>query len=173
MKIKDLTTQDLLRLRAAEGWLELGDFVSACEELEEITAEARANLVVLSMRYSIYAKAKKWDMAAAVAEALTAMAPDEPATWINLAYATRRKTGGSIPEAKRILLVAQVKFPKEYLFPFNLACYCSQLGQLKEAVFSSSDIAFFSHRSVQKLAVEDEDLKPLWDSMSGTIWKKE
>lgn len=28
-------------------------------------------------------------------------------------------------------------------------------------------------KTVHKLAVEDEDLKPLWASMSGTIWKKE
>lgn len=153
--------------------MELGDFVSASNELEEITAEARANPVVLSMRYSIYAKAKRWDMAFEVANGLTAMLPDEPGTWLNLAHATRRKTCGGIPEAKRILLVAQVKFPKEYLFPFNLACYCSQLGELEEAELWLKKAMSLEEKTVRKLAVDDPDLKPLWDSMSGTIWKRE
>jgi hypothetical protein len=29
------------------------------------------------------------------------------------------------------------------------------------------------HKTVQKAGIDDPDLKPLWDSMSGTIWKKE
>ncbi len=117
----------------------LGDFISACDELEKITAEARANPLVLSLRYQIYAKAQRWDMAAEVANGLTAMVPDEPGAWINLAYATRRRTGGGIEEARRILLVAQVKFPKEYLFPFNLACYCSRSTQRGGKVVEEGD----------------------------------
>jgi hypothetical protein len=50
--------------------------------LEEITAEARADSLVLSMRLAIYAKAGEWELAAAVAERLTTMVPDEPETWI-------------------------------------------------------------------------------------------
>jgi predicted Zn-dependent protease len=153
--------------------MELGDLVSACNELEEITAGAKANPVVLSLRYSVYAKAQKWDMAFEVADGLAAMVPDKPECWINLAYSARRKIGGSIPEAKRILLVAQVKFPKHYLFPFNLACYCSQLREFKEAENWLKKAMTIDEKAVQKLAVEDEDLKPLWSSMGGTIWKKE
>lgn len=95
--IKALNTQDLHHLRAAEGWKELGNLVEACNELEEIQAEARAHPVVLSIRYEIYARAGRWNMAAEVAEGLTNMLPDEPGHWINLACATRRKTGGGIP----------------------------------------------------------------------------
>jgi hypothetical protein len=115
--IKDLSVVDLHYLRAAEGWIELGDYLSANDELEQITAQARVHPFVLQKRYEIYSMTKRWDIAAGVAEALTAMLPDEAATWIDLTYATRRKTGGGIPEAKRILLVAAVKFPKDYLIP--------------------------------------------------------
>jgi tetratricopeptide (TPR) repeat protein len=125
------------------------------------------------MRFSIYAKAKKWDLAVGIAEALTDMLPDKLESWANLAYATRRKTSGGLSEAKRILLVAQAKFPKEYLFPFNLACYCAQLDQLEEAKKWLKKAMAINKKTVQKLAVDDPDLKPLWDSMSGTIWKKE
>src|SRR5579859_141810 len=68
-----------------------------------------------------------------VANELADTLPDEPFVWISLAYATRRKTGGSISEAKTILLGAELKFPKHYLLPYNLACYCSQLGELAQA----------------------------------------
>lgn len=125
------------------------------------------------MRYAIYAKAVRWNMAAEIAEALTNMLPGEASSWINLAYATRRKTGGSIPEAKRILLVAAVKFPKEYLIPFNLACYFSQTREFEAAAEWLKKAMAIDDKTVQKLAVDDPDLKPLWDSMSGTFWKKE
>ena len=171
--LSHLSTIDLHHLRAAEGWLGLGDVISASDELEEITPGARAHPVVLSMRYRIYAKAEKWSMAAEVAEGLTAMLPGEPGNWIHLAYATRRKTGGGVPDAKRILLVAQVKFPRDWHFPFNIACYCAQLYQFDEAKKWLKKAIEIETKTVQKLAVNDPDLKPLWDSMSSTIWKKE
>jgi hypothetical protein len=172
-RLKKLNEADSFHLQASEGWLELGDVVSAGDELEEITLENRSHPLVIQMRYAIYAKAERWDMAAGVAEGLTKMLPEEPGTWINLAYATRRKTGGGIPEAKRILLVAQVKFPREYLIPFNLACYCSQQHQFREAETWLEKAIAIDKKTVQKLAVDDPDLKPFWDSMGGTIWKKE
>lgn len=112
-------------------------------------------------------------MAAGVAEVLTGMLPDQPAYWVNLASATRRKTGGGIPEAKRIMLVAAVKFPKEYLVPFNLTCYFSQMWESEAAAEWLKKAMVIDEKTVHKLAVDDPDLKPLWDSMSGTLWKKE
>jgi predicted Zn-dependent protease len=173
MSDKSLNAQDQMRLRAAEGWFELGDFVSASDELEEITAEARANPTILSLRYSIYAKAKRWDMAAEVAEGLTSMMPDDPQNWIHLATATRRKTRGGIPEAKRILLVVQVKFPAEFRIPYDLACYCSQLREFEETEFWIKKAMVLNEKEVQKMVLDEPDLKPFWDSMSGTIWKRE
>jgi len=170
LPIKKINQTDSFHLQAAEGWIGLGDVVSASDELEEISPEERAHPAVLSMRYAIYAKAEKWDMAAGVAEAVTGMLPDEPGTWINLAYATRRKTGGGIPEAKRILLVASVKFKRECVIPFNLACYCAQLKEAEQWLGKAMAI---NKKKIQKLAVDDPDLKPLWDSMKGTIWKQD
>jgi len=37
----------------------------------------------------------------------------------------------------------------------------------------SSTFLIFTRSLVKKLAIEDEDLKPLWDNMSGTMWKRE
>jgi hypothetical protein len=46
-RIEGLSLIDGIHLRAAEGWLELGNIVSASDELEEILAEARAHPLVL------------------------------------------------------------------------------------------------------------------------------
>jgi predicted Zn-dependent protease len=172
-KIKSLDTQDSFRLRAAEGWLGLGDVESAQQELREISPSVRTHPAVLCVRYQIYAHAKQWDNAVELANELMKLLPEESFTWINLAYATRRKTGGSIPEAKKILEVAQPKFPGHYLFPYNLACYCSQLGEFVQAEQWLRKAVGIDKAAVKKMAREDSDLKPLWKSMGGTLWDDE
>lgn len=139
---------------------------------KKFRAEARAHPLVLFIRYEIYARAGKWDMAAEVSNALTKILPDEPTAWAFLAYATRRKTGGSIAQAK-LILEAEPKFPSEYHFPFNLACYCAQLHQLDEAEKWLEKAIEIDTEIVRKPAIDDPDLKPLWDSMTGTLRKQE
>jgi hypothetical protein len=48
-----LPARDQHHLRAAEGWLELGDWRSANEELESVTAALRAHPDVLAMRWQV------------------------------------------------------------------------------------------------------------------------
>jgi tetratricopeptide (TPR) repeat protein len=172
-KLKPLEPSDAHHLKAAEGWVGLGDLVSANDELEEISPEARAHPAVLFVRYEIYSKAEKWDMATEVSNALTKLLPEEAAVWICFAYSTRRKTGGGIPQAKEILLESEPKFPREYRFPFNLACYFSQLHQFEEAEKWIKKAMLIDEKIVQRLAIDDPDLLPLWDSMGGTLWKRE
>jgi predicted Zn-dependent protease len=172
-KIKPLDAPDHFHVQAAEGWLGLGDIESASSELREISPAERAHPAVLTVRYQLYAQAKQWDTALEVADDLVKMLPDEPFVWINLAYATRRKTGGSIPEARNILLGAEPKFPRHYLFPYNLACYCSQLGELEQAELWLKKASKIDNGTVKKMAVDDPDLKPLWESLGGTLWEKQ
>jgi predicted Zn-dependent protease len=171
--IKPLDVPDSFHVQAAEGWLGLGDIESASNELREISPAERAHPAVLAVRYQIYAQAKQWDTAVEVADDLTKILPDKPFVWISLAYATRRKTGGSIPDAKKILLGTEPKFPKHYLFPYNLACYCSQLGELEQAEQWLKKAAGIDSTAVKKMAADDPDLKPLWESLGGTLWKEE
>jgi predicted Zn-dependent protease len=172
-KIKPLDAPDNFHVQAAEGWLGLGDVESASGELREVSPAERMHPSVLTVRYQIYAQGKQWDDAVEAADDLVKMLPDEPFVWISLAYATRRKTGGSIPEAKKILLGVEPKFPRHYLFPYNLACYCSQIGELKQAEQWLKKAARIDNAAVKKMAVEDPDLKPLWESLGGTLWEKE
>ncbi|HEV2319687.1 MAG TPA: hypothetical protein VGV18_08055 [Verrucomicrobiae bacterium] len=169
-KIKQLSIEDARYLRAAEGWLELGDAASATSELEQIKPVERTHPAVLQVRYGIHAKCGHWDRAAEMAEQIASALPDEAGSWINLAYATRRKTGGGIPAAKTILLAAEPIFSQECIIPFNLACYCSQLREFEQAQQWLRKAAAINDKAVRKLAAEDEDLKPLWESKGKMIW---
>jgi tetratricopeptide (TPR) repeat protein len=167
--IKHLSLEGVRYLRAAEGWLELGDAVSAGDELKELSPEERTHPAVLQVCYAIYAKRGQWDLATDVAEDLANALPDKAQSWINLAYATRRKTGGGITEAKKILLAAEPLFSGECIIPFNLACYFSQLHEFDQAEQWLKKAAAIDEKAVRKLAVDDPDLKPLWENRSRTI----
>jgi predicted Zn-dependent protease len=171
--IKPLDTPDCFHLDAAGGWLGLGDVESATSELREISPSEQTHPAVLSVLYEIYSRSAQWDKAADVAGELAEILPEESFVWINLAYATRRKTNGSIPEAKKILLGAQPKFSKQYLFPYNLACYCSQLGEMEQAEQWLKKAAAIDNAAVKKMALKDTDLKPLWDRLGRTLWVEE
>jgi hypothetical protein len=75
------------RLNAAQGWLELGDYLAANDELEKIDAGLRAHPQVLAIRYKIYAQARKWEDCVDIAKALTKLEPDNAWDWIHLAKA--------------------------------------------------------------------------------------
>jgi predicted Zn-dependent protease len=158
---------DQRHLAAAEGWLGLGNYLEANEELEQIAPELRAHPVVLVVRYEIYAASKKWGEASEIARALVDALPGRPEFWISLAYSTRRKPGGGIPQAKEVLTEARAKFPKEYLIAFNLACYECQLGDRKQAMILLEEaVDLAGNRDIRKMALDDTDLEPLWPNIA-------
>jgi hypothetical protein len=53
-----------------------------------------------------------------------------------------------------------------------LACYCAQLNRFDESQHWFKKEILIDHKMVPKLGIDDPDLKPLWDGMSTTIWKK-
>ena len=59
------------------------------------------------------------------------------------------------------------------MIPYNLACYCAQLNRLDEAQIWFKKAMAIDEQIVKREAIDDPDLKPLWDSMSGMLWKKE
>ena len=73
--MKSLEPPDSLHLRAAQGWLELGDHLEANVELEKISPRLRMHPDVLLLRYEIFAKANLWEAAFYVAQALVEVEP--------------------------------------------------------------------------------------------------
>jgi Flp pilus assembly protein TadD len=149
---------------ASSGYLELGMFDAAALVLEEIAPEDENRTEVLGMRVQLYMAAKKWDMAAAVASHLVKVDLGTAGWWISLAYALRRTE--SVEKAEAILLRAQAIHPKVAMVAFNLACYASVAGRMEEAKERLRH-AIELDKEARKLALEDEDLKPLWDWIGG------
>ena len=147
---------------AARGYAELGMYRDANEELEKIDPFLRAAPEVLALRIEIYRGLEKWELMTELTKRLTEFEPENPQWPVSLAYATRREN--SIEAAKEILLNAERKFPKEAVIKYNLACYCCQLAEIENAK-NYLKKAFEIDLSWRLKALDDEDLRPLWDSL--------
>ena len=74
----------------------------------------------------------------------------------------------STDAARNILINSLPKFPPEAIIYYNLACYDCQLGQIASAKQYLKQ-AFRIDPNWISQALEDEDLKPLWDSLQAMI----
>jgi len=157
-----LEAPDYQHWQAAVGYVELGMFQEANDQIENIDPFNRAAPEVLAVRIAVYHGLKKWELMREVAKRLAEFQPNDIQWTISLAYATRR--ADSIQAAKDVLLKAEPKFPKEAIIRYNLACYCCQLGEI-EAAKNYLKKAFEIDLNWRIPALEDEDLKPLWDSL--------
>jgi hypothetical protein len=161
-----LQHEDAHRVRAAEGWLELGDLVEATKELDSVTSVFRAHPDVLAVRYKIYAQTKDWVMCEQIARALTKVAPEHPSGWISLCQCLHFQ--GKTQEAYDTLHTVLPTFPKLAVMEYDLACYACRLGKLEEArtrlekAFAESD----QPEDLKRHAKEDPDLKELWSERS-------
>ena len=159
----ELEPPDSIHLKAAEGWLGLGNHIEANEELENIAPHFRVHPDVLEIRWQIYAKENKWEACADIARAVTKLAPERPSGWIHLAYSLRRAKGGGLEAARDALSSVAGKFPKVSIIPYNLACYACQLGNLKEAwAWLEKAFNIGDSKQLKLMALADPDLEPLW-----------
>ncbi len=169
--MRKLEHPDTFHLQAALGWLELGNHLEADQELDNITSEFRAHPDVLEVRLEIYGKARRWEVCVDVANALIKLSPDRHGGWIHRSFALHELK--RTQEAYDLLLPAAEQFPKAWTIPYNLACYCAQLGRLDECKAWFTEAMAVDEQTVKVAAIDDPDLLPLWDSMSGTLWKRE
>jgi hypothetical protein len=68
----------------------------------------------------------------------------------------------------QLLLVAD-RFSQVWTIPYNLACYCAQLGRLDQCEEWFRKAMAIDEHTVKRQAIDDPDLKPLWDSLSNTL----
>ena len=160
-KLAQLQHPDPMHLEAAAGWIQLGDYDSANDELEKIRAEWRAHPDVLDLRWLIYSHHEQWDACLDIASAIVKMASDRVWGWVHKAYSLRRATGGGIEKAKPVLLEAAKLFPDDSMIQYNLACYCAQLDAAKEHLGKSYELG--DAQQIKLRALDDDDLKPLWE----------
>ena len=91
------------------------------------------------------------------------MAPDRVTGWIHKAISLRRANGGDFENAKALLLEAAKLFPTEWAIHYNLACYSAQLCQLDAAQeHLNKSYELWDAQKIKLMALDNEDLKPLW-----------
>jgi predicted Zn-dependent protease len=161
--VKTLAPPDSHYLNAAEGWLGLGDYQSALDELELIDPALRAHPDVLAVRCDIFTEAMKWPAVVAVASALVQLIPDRPSGWVRRSFALHGLK--QTQQAFDLLLPAVRKFPEVSTIPYNLACYCAQLGGIEEARHWLHQSYEVGNAAILKNAARnDPDLAPLFVS---------
>lgn len=161
MKSNPLSHLDALHLRAAQGWLELGNLIEATEELDNITPLLRAHPDVLEVRWQISIKAKQWEMAEEISGALVQTLPQDPNAW--RAHANTFYFAGRYQEAYEIAKAKAQVFPKDWPLHYDLACYCCRLENVKEArSWFLKAVYLGDAKAIGLRALDDPDLEPLW-----------
>ena len=159
--VEQFSPADRRHLEAAQGWLGLGNWHEANEELEEIRANMRDHPEVLKVRYEVYAAAQRWEPAADIAEAIAQLYPDSPFGVIHCAYALHELD--RTQEALNVLLPAAHRFPKEFTIAYNLACYTCVLGDRKAAwQWLEKAIELRDTAETKSMALNDPDLESIW-----------
>ncbi len=163
-----LGEEDAKHLRAASGWLGLRNVKEALAELEQISSAGKMQPEILELRWSVYSKIGKWEICAEIAALLLEAAPYRPFAWLQRAHALRCLPEKGAQAAFEALFPALRNFPEEYIIPFNLACYASQLGRFDDAnkylsVALKLAIAQGEGEYFTKVAQKEPDLEPLWE----------
>ena len=104
---------------------------------------------------------RNWEPLLTLTETLLGQFPKLDFLWINRSYALHELK--RTREAFDALLPAARKFPKRWLIRYNLACYCSHLGALGDAMqWLQKAVDLAGKEEIMAMALDDPDLKPLW-----------
>ena len=145
-------------VKAAFGWIELGNVPEALAELDRIPVDLQSLPAVQASRLDCLIAGEKWNEAATLAKALCEQYPEEAGFWLHNAYATRRCECGSIEAAHELLAPCVELFPDEWLIAYNVACYFCRMDRLEEAVAMLEIARAVGGERVDELAKDDEDL---------------
>ena len=150
------------RHQRADGFIDLQLLPRARSELDGVPAPLRTVTPYLDLALRLALAQEDWPAAIRAARDLVQRAPDDAGYLVQLAYATRRAEG--IEPARFILEEARKKFPDVAVISFNLACYACQSGRNDQAL-THLGRAFKLDPHCREMALEDEDLKPLWPKL--------
>ena len=159
----EVTGPDLHHLKAAVGWLELGNAGEALAEIDAMSEPLQTHPDVLETRWLALAQLQRWEAAAKVGRALIAAAPDRAIGWLHHAYALRRAPGGGLLAAFNALAPVAGQFPNEATIPYNLACYTCQMQRDTSETLSWIEKAITAgdRKEILAMAMKDPDLEPL------------
>lgn len=149
-----------LRLRHAEGYLDLKMVEEARAELASIPTDDWSHRDVIEARIRLHQAAKEWELMAGFSQQLAVQHPETEWGWIHWAYALRELQ--LIVRARDVLLEARDRHghssPNLHL---NLGCYFCLLGEI-EAAREHVARACRLDGAFRAVALEDPDLSILW-----------
>ena len=96
---------DCFYFNASTGWLELGQTGEALIEFKHLSPAVQNRSDVLDLRWLIWASLADWNQAFEAAQLRRDLFPGDVSTWIQLAYATRRKTDAGRPICRPVTTV--------------------------------------------------------------------
>lgn len=150
-------------LSYANGYLDLGMIKAAQNELDAIDESERSSDEVLAMQARLYLESENWEKLLEVSKRIATQSPKHPFAWVHWAYALRELDRNL--EAKEIAIQGLKHHPDEATLWFNLACYCSLLGEVEQSAIHLNE-AIKLDPDFEKEAAEDPDLTNLMN------WKK-
>lgn len=155
-----LTPPESHHLRAAEGWLGLGDYAAALEEFKRISPELAEHPDVLDVGWQILAHAKNWDACVDVGWAIIKAVPGRAEGWVYRSFALHELK--RTEEAYEKLARVADRFPDAWAVPYHLACYCTQLGRCDEAREWLKKAVTINPKVIPKANIHDPDPNAVW-----------
>jgi Flp pilus assembly protein TadD len=160
--MQSLNSADLNHIRAADGWLDLGDPAEARGELQQVPDSLQGHPDVLELWWRLQALESDWEAALRSARTLVLTEPKRATGWIHQSYSLHELK--RTEEAWHLLLSAADRFPGESIIAYNLACYACQLGHLADSLeWLQRAMKIGRKREIQSMALSDPDLGPLRD----------
>lgn len=155
-------------LTVADGYLELSMHQEALDALDQIAPETKhERCQVILKRLVILEMMEDWVESGKVArEAIQSLSNYSSDLYLKGAYAIRRAEG--VESALQFLKSGEPCCHYTSLWWFYLGCYYCVLGQFDEAKAHVYKAVGFGKR-----ALEEEDLKPLWEEFRRVRWAEE
>ncbi|NNE91727.1 MAG: hypothetical protein HKN23_08780 [Verrucomicrobiales bacterium] len=155
------------QFNAAEGYVELGMYQEALEELSAIPVEVddkQTKFEIADRRLKILQQMEAWEEGAKVARAAVVELPNYSTPYLLGAYAIRRAEG--VEAAFEFLVSGEHCLYMTPDFWYKKGCYYCLLGQFKEAKECVYKAMGSGDEKYDTLVEEDDDLAPLrgtWD----------
>ena len=150
------------KIRAAEGYAELGMYDDALAELDQIAANQQDGLETLRMRVEIVLRKRDWTSALRSSLKVCQLYPNDSSGFIHAAFCLHEL--GRTKEAKQTLLDGPAKLLDEPVYYYNLGCYDAVLGNLDQAK-AYLRTSFRLDKSFRDMAKSDPDLERIRDEL--------
>ena len=116
------------------------------------------------MRLVILQSMERWDKAAEIAIGAVRYYPESQDLFLIGAYPVRRAE--DVKAAFEFLQLGCGCLMENGTYWFNRGCYHCQLGELEDAKTCIKTAVELDKR-FQEMAIDDDDLEPLWDELAG------